>query len=158
MSNIRISQATHAALRSLADVKGESLKAALHKVVEVYRDHHFCLHSLRAKLKAMSDETRQDWSKLQVKDPAIRPGSPEDTQYQTREALLCGLHVGLYLALHCLDRYLPSSVDGERHEQLLQVPDVPIDGRQTAWTDHRRRQQSERMKAYWRRKRQEAAP
>ena len=121
MANIRISQATRSTLRSLADLEGESMKAVLQQVVEGHRHHHFCLHSLRAKLKAMSDETRQDWSKLQVKDPAIPPGSPEDTQYQARKALLCGLHVGLYLALHCLDRYLPSSVDGERHEQLLQV-------------------------------------
>lgn len=41
MSNVRISESTHAALRSLAAEGGETLQAVIDKAVEEYRRRHF---------------------------------------------------------------------------------------------------------------------
>jgi len=44
MSNIRITEATHAALRSLATKGGETMQAVLDKAVEEYRRRRFWDH------------------------------------------------------------------------------------------------------------------
>ena len=41
MSNVRISESAHAALRSLADEGGETMQAVIDKAVEEYRRHRF---------------------------------------------------------------------------------------------------------------------
>ncbi|MCI0459640.1 MAG: hypothetical protein L0Z62_22040 [Gemmataceae bacterium] len=41
MTNVRISEATHTALRSLADLEGQTMQAVLDKAVEEYRRHRF---------------------------------------------------------------------------------------------------------------------
>jgi hypothetical protein len=41
MSNVRISESTHAALRSLADEGGETMQSVLEKAVEEYRCRRF---------------------------------------------------------------------------------------------------------------------
>jgi predicted transcriptional regulator len=44
MSNVRVSETTHAALRSLADEVGETMQAVLDKAVEDYRRRRFWDH------------------------------------------------------------------------------------------------------------------
>jgi hypothetical protein len=41
MSNVRVSESTHAALRSLATECGETLQAVLDKAIEEYRQRRF---------------------------------------------------------------------------------------------------------------------
>jgi hypothetical protein len=55
MSNVRISESTHAALRSLAAEGGETMQAVLDKAVEAYRRHRFW-----DQVEAAAGDLRQD--------------------------------------------------------------------------------------------------
>jgi predicted transcriptional regulator len=55
MSNVRISESTHAALRSLANERGESMQAVLDKAIEEYRRCLFWEH-----VETAASELRKD--------------------------------------------------------------------------------------------------
>lgn len=76
MSNVRVSESTHAALRSLAAESGETLQAVLDKAVEEYRHRRFwdLVETAASNLRKDSAAWEEELAERQAWDATLADG------------------------------------------------------------------------------------